>query len=52
MIRWKAHRAMSRAFVNEDAGNDRPDLPERADLPLARTMSPRAGLAALQSAPG
>ncbi len=39
---------MSRAFVNEDAGKDRPDLP---DLPLSRGpnfVTPR-GLAALQS---
>lgn len=39
---------MSRAFVNEDAGNDRPDLPERPVPPGPNFVTPR-GLAALQS---
>lgn len=38
---------MSRAFVNEDAGNDRPDLPERPVPPGPNPVTPR-GLAALQ----
>lgn len=38
---------MSRAFVNEDAGNDRPDLPERPVPPGPNFVTPR-GLAALQ----
>ena len=38
---------MSRAFVNEDAGNDRPDLPERPVPPGPNLVTPR-GLAALQ----
>lgn len=37
---------MSRAFVNEDAGNDRPDLPERPVPPGPNLVTPR-GLAAL-----
>jgi transcription elongation factor GreB len=37
---------MSRAFVNEDAGNDRPDLPERPLPPGPNFVTPR-GLAAL-----
>ena len=37
---------MSRAFVNEDAGNDRPDLPERPVPPGLNPVTPR-GLAAL-----
>jgi transcription elongation factor GreB len=37
---------MSRAFVNEDAGNDRPDLPERPVPPGPNPVTPR-GLAAL-----
>jgi transcription elongation GreA/GreB family factor len=40
---------MSRAFVNEDAGADRPDLPERPVPPGPNPVSPR-GLAALQAA--
>jgi transcription elongation factor GreB len=39
---------MSRAFVNEDAGNDRPDLPELPVPPGPNIITPR-GLAALQS---
>ena len=39
---------MSRAFVNEDAGNDRPDLPERPLPPGPNFVTPR-GLAALQT---
>lgn len=39
---------MSRAFVNEDAGNDRPDLPERPVPPGPNFVTPR-GLAALQA---
>jgi transcription elongation factor GreB len=39
---------MSRAFVNEDAGNDRPDLPERPVPPGPNLVTPR-GLAALQA---
>jgi transcription elongation factor GreB len=39
---------MSRAFVNEDAGNDRPDLPERPVPPGPNLVTPR-GLAALRS---
>jgi transcription elongation factor GreB len=39
---------MSRAFVNEDAGNDRPDLPERPVPPGPNIVTPR-GLAALQA---
>lgn len=38
---------MSRAFVNEDAGNDRPDLPELPVPPGPNFVTPR-GLAALQ----
>jgi transcription elongation GreA/GreB family factor len=38
---------MSRAFVNEDAGADRPDLPERPVPPGPNILTPR-GLAALQ----
>jgi transcription elongation GreA/GreB family factor len=37
---------MSRAFVNEDAGNDRPDLPERPVPPGPNIVTPR-GLATL-----
>ncbi|MCU0829372.1 MAG: GreA/GreB family elongation factor [Tabrizicola sp.] len=37
---------MSRAFVNEDAGNDRPDLPELPVPPGPNPVTPR-GLAAL-----
>lgn len=40
---------MSRAFVNEDAGNDRPDLLERPFPPGPNLLTPR-GLAALKSA--
>jgi transcription elongation factor GreB len=40
---------MSRAFVNEDAGRDRPDLPERPVPPGPNLVTPR-GLAALRSA--
>lgn len=39
---------MSRAFVNEDAGNDRPDLPELPVPPGPNIVTPR-GLAALQA---
>jgi transcription elongation factor GreB len=39
---------MSRAFVNEDAGADRPDLPERPVPPGPNILTPR-GLAALQA---
>lgn len=39
---------MSRAFVNEDAGNDRPDLPELPVPPGPNIVTPR-GLRALQS---
>jgi transcription elongation GreA/GreB family factor len=39
---------MSRAFVNEDAGADRPDLPERPVPPGPNLVTPR-GLAALQT---
>jgi transcription elongation factor GreB len=39
---------MSRAFVNEDAGNDRPDLPERPVPPGPNLVTPR-GLAALKA---
>jgi transcription elongation factor GreB len=39
---------MSRAFVNEDAGSDRPDLPERPVPPGPNFVTPQ-GLAALQS---
>jgi transcription elongation factor GreB len=39
---------MSRAFVNEDAGNDRPNLPERPLPPGPNFVTPR-GLAALQA---
>jgi transcription elongation factor GreB len=38
---------MSRAFVNEDAGNDRPDLPELPVPPGTNIVTPR-GLSALQ----
>lgn len=38
---------MSRAFVNEDAGNDRSDLPERPVPPGPNPVTPR-GLVALQ----
>lgn len=38
---------MSRAFVNEDAGADRPDLPELPVPPGPNIITPR-GLAALQ----
>lgn len=38
---------MSRAFVNEDAGNDRPDLPALPVPPGPNIVTPR-GLAALQ----
>jgi transcription elongation GreA/GreB family factor len=40
---------MSRAFVNEDAGADRPDLPERPVPPGPNPVTPR-GLAALHAA--
>jgi transcription elongation GreA/GreB family factor len=40
---------MSRAFVNEDAGSDRPDLPERPVPPGPNLVTPR-GLAALNAA--
>jgi transcription elongation GreA/GreB family factor len=39
---------MSRAFVNEDAGSDRPDLPERPVPPGLNHVTPR-GLAVLQA---
>jgi transcription elongation factor GreB len=39
---------MSRAFVNEDAGNDRPDLPERPVPPGPNLVTP-GGLVGLQS---
>ncbi len=39
---------MSRAFVNEDAGNDRPDLPELPVPPGPNIVTPR-GLTALQT---
>jgi transcription elongation factor GreB len=39
---------MSRAFVNEDAGNDRPDLPERP-VPVGPNFLTPRGLAALQA---
>jgi transcription elongation factor GreB len=39
---------MSRAFVNEDAGNDRPDLPELPVPPGPNILTPR-GLAALHA---
>lgn len=39
---------MSRAFVNEDAGNDRPDLPELPVPPGPNIVTPR-GLVALQA---
>lgn len=39
---------MSRAFVNEDAGNDRPDLPERPVPPGPNIVTPR-GLSDLQT---
>jgi transcription elongation factor GreB len=39
---------MSRAFVNEDAGNDRPDLPELPVPPGPNFVTP-GGLASLQS---
>lgn len=39
---------MSRAFVNEDAGADRPDLPELPVPPGPNIVTPR-GLAALRS---
>jgi transcription elongation GreA/GreB family factor len=39
---------MSRAFVNEDAGADRPDLPELPVSPHPNYVTPR-GLAALQT---
>ena len=39
---------MSRAFVNEDAGNDRPDLPELPLSPGPNFVTPR-GLAALRA---
>lgn len=39
---------MSRAFVNEDAGNDRPDLPERP-VPFGPNLVTPRGLAALRS---
>lgn len=39
---------MSRAFVNEDAGNDRPDLPELPVPPGPNIVTPR-GLATLRS---
>jgi transcription elongation factor GreB len=38
---------MSRAFVNEDAGNDRPDLPERPVPPGPNLVTP-LGFATLQ----
>lgn len=39
---------MSRAFVNEDAGNDRPDLPELPVPPGPNVVTPR-GLATLRA---
>ena len=39
---------MSRAFVNEDAGKDRPDLPDLPISPGPNFVTPR-GLAALQA---
>lgn len=39
---------MSRAFVNEDAGSDRPDLPELPVSPGPNILTPR-GLVALQA---
>lgn len=39
---------MSRAFVNEDAGNDRPDLPELPVPPGQNIVTPR-GMAALHA---
>ncbi len=39
---------MSRAFVNEDAGRDRPDLPERPVPPGPNPVTPR-GLALLKA---
>ncbi|MBL9046370.1 MAG: GreA/GreB family elongation factor [Tabrizicola sp.] len=39
---------MSRAFVNEDVGNDRPDLPELPVPPGPNIVTPR-GLATLRS---
>jgi transcription elongation factor GreB len=39
---------MSRAFVNEDAGSDRPDLPERPVPPGPNIVTPR-GLASLHA---
>lgn len=39
---------MSRAFVNEDAGKDRPDLPDLPVSPGPNLVTPR-GLAALQN---
>ena len=39
---------MSRAFVNEDAGNDRPDLPELPVPPGPNIVTPR-GFASLQA---
>jgi transcription elongation factor GreB len=39
---------MSRAFVNEDAGNDRPDLPELPLSPGPNIVTPR-GLAGLMA---
>ncbi len=39
---------MSRAFVNEDAGRDRPDLPERPVPPGPNIVTPR-GLSALRA---
>ncbi len=39
---------MSRAFVNEDAGNDRPDLPELPVSPGPNVVTPQ-GMAALRT---